>query len=119
MAAQRQRQPGDPGQPLELWFQVGGVGSRAIRGEALFGHRRSLAQALHTRFRRHIAEGNSDEARTTAREAIEAYRQIAATPGADVSGVASGLTVLSRELGAAGLQAESTAAAQAAADVQN
>jgi hypothetical protein len=66
--------------------------------------------------RRHIADGHPDQARPVAREAT--YRQIAATPGADVAGVASNLITLSGELGTAGLDAESTAAAQAAADVR-
>jgi hypothetical protein len=78
----------------------------------------SLAQTLHILTQRHLADGHPDQARPVAREAIQAYRQLAATPGANSAGVASNLIVLSGELGAAHLDAESTAAAQAAADVR-
>jgi hypothetical protein len=85
--------------------------------QTLLGHRSTHAQALHILIRRHVADGHSELARPVAGEAIEAYQQIAVTAGANVAGVASGLIVLSAELGAARLGAESTAAAQAAADV--
>jgi hypothetical protein len=65
----------------------------------------------------HITDQHPDQARRVAAEAIAAYRQVAAAPGADVAVVASNLIGLSSELGAAHLDAESTAAAQAA-DVQ-
>ncbi|MCX5256818.1 Ig-like domain-containing protein [Streptomyces canus] len=77
-----------------------------------------LAQALHTLTRRHIEDGNSDQARAAARETIQAYRQIAATADADVAAVGNNLLIFSSELGTAGLEAESTAAAQAAVEVQ-
>jgi hypothetical protein len=83
----------------------------------LLGHRSTHAQALHILIRRHVADGHPELARPVAGEAVEAYQQIAVTAGANVAGVASGLIVLSGELGAAHLDAESTAAAQAAADV--
>ncbi|KPI32876.1 hypothetical protein OV450_6906 [Actinobacteria bacterium OV450] len=77
----------------------------------------AAAQALHTLTQRLIAEGDTAQARVAALDAIQAYRQIAATSGADVVWVANNALILSAVLATAGLAGESTAAAQAAVDV--
>ncbi|MER5927701.1 hypothetical protein, partial [Streptomyces mirabilis] len=76
----------------------------------------AAAQALHTLTQRLIAEGDVAQARVAALDAIQAYRQIAATSGADVVWVANNVLILSSVLATAGLAGESTAAAQAAVD---
>ncbi|WP_327108314.1 hypothetical protein [Nonomuraea glycinis] len=87
--------------------------------QVLLDYRKALASGLHLLTRRHIADQRLEQARVTAGEAIEAYRQVAATPGADVIVVSGSLANLSGELSAAGLDVESIAAVQAAADVQD
>ncbi|MEY2272041.1 hypothetical protein, partial [Streptomyces sp. BF23-19] len=87
--------------------------------QALLAHRGVLAQALHVLTRRHIVDGRIDQAGAVARETIQAYQELAATADADVDAVGNNLIIFSSELATAGLAAESTAAAQAAADVQN
>ncbi|MFB6578745.1 hypothetical protein ACFCYC_15230 [Streptomyces sp. NPDC056402] len=77
----------------------------------------AAAQALHVLTQRLIADGDIAQARVAALEAIQAYRQIAATSGADVDVVANNALNLSSMLAAAGLAGESTAVAQAAVDV--
>ncbi|MFD8023931.1 hypothetical protein ACFV6G_26345, partial [Streptomyces lavendulae] len=77
----------------------------------------AAAQALHVLTRRLIADRDIAQARVAALEAIQAYRQIAATSGADVDAVANNALILSSELATAGLASESTTAAQAAVDV--
>jgi hypothetical protein len=57
-------------------------------------------QALRILIRRHIADGHPNQARPVASEAIQAYRQIAATPGANAAAVTSNLITLSGELSA-------------------
>ncbi|MER5615469.1 hypothetical protein, partial [Streptomyces sp. NPDC002215] len=86
--------------------------------QMLLTHRWMLSQALHTLTRRFIVDGSADQARAAARETIQAYRDVAGTVDADVPGVANNLIGFSGELNVAALQAESTAAAQAAHDLK-
>jgi hypothetical protein len=85
--------------------------------QALLTHRQVLAQALHVLVQHLIAAGRIDQAHGAALEAIQAYREVAATPGADVAGVGSSLLSFSSYLASAGLHPESIAAAQASADL--
>jgi hypothetical protein len=76
-----------------------------------------LRRLLHILVRPLVAAGRAEEAHQPALDAIQAYRHVAATAGADVAGVGSSLTAFSVELASGGLSTESVAAAQAAADL--
>jgi hypothetical protein len=84
---------------------------------ALPQHRRVLAQAVHLLTRWLIFAGRIAEAHLAALDAIDAYRQWAATPDVDPATAASGLLSFSSELNSANLHAESVAAARAAAQI--
>ncbi|MER5821882.1 hypothetical protein ABT086_06250, partial [Streptomyces mirabilis] len=85
--------------------------------QALLTYRTVLAQALHTLTQRLIAEGDVAQARVAALDAIQAYRQIAATSGADVVWVANNVLILSSVLATAGLAGEAALAREAAAAI--
>ncbi|MEN8649618.1 galactose oxidase-like domain-containing protein [Streptomyces sp. 21So2-11] len=84
---------------------------------ARLGKRLQAVLDLHARTRQLIVDGHLDQAGAVARETIQAYRQLATTADADVDAISNNLIVFSSELATAGLEAESTAAAQAAVDV--
>ncbi|MFG2832473.1 hypothetical protein ACGFWI_34325 [Streptomyces sp. NPDC048434] len=75
------------------------------------------AQALHTLTRRLIADGDIAQARVAALDTIQAFRQIAATSGADVAWVANNVLILSSDLATAGLAGEAALAREAAAAI--
>jgi hypothetical protein len=85
--------------------------------EMLLAHRQQLASALHMHTVRLMAAGQAAEASAASRRAIEAYREVAGTAGADVVEVSQQLLGLSSDLTNGGLHADSAAAAQAAAEV--
>ncbi len=86
--------------------------------EAEAAHWRLFGWALHNLVSYLIPAGRIDEAVGPAEEAVAAYRRAASVSGADVTGIANQLLSLAAQLANAGLNAESAAAAQAAADVR-
>jgi len=76
-----------------------------------------LTQALETWTVRLIEAGHLDEAAKVAHETLQAARQAAEAPGADVNAIASLIMALSRQLSGAGLNSEGLEAAQVAADL--
>ncbi|MFJ9963913.1 hypothetical protein, partial [Streptomyces avermitilis] len=64
-----------------------------------------------------IADGDIAQARVAALDAIQAYRQIAATSGADAAWVANNVLILSSVLATAGLAGEAALAREAAAAI--
>ena len=102
------------------WQLVAGPRSSPLPGApavtdpgSVLAHLAALANARHVFVNRLIQDGRVEDAAAASPPAIEAYRQLADTPGADLVRVAGGLHELSGQLTEAGLTAESAAAEHA------
>jgi hypothetical protein len=91
----------------------------AMKPHTLLAHRAALANALHQPHVPPDSSGTDRGSQRRTRKAIDAYRELAGTAGADVAFVGQQLLGLSANLCYGGLPADSAAAAGAAADLRS